>query len=119
MTDKYVLKQPTTPIRERSPIEFLIENNEYAFIDLKGTRLYVKCKIIIADGTVVSDTNKVALANLHLQSMWKHVEVYWKNHLVSSSDQHYSYKAILDVSPNYDTTATLLSYNRNSFMKTL
>ena len=35
---QYVLKQPVAPVRERSPIEFLIENNGYAFLDLRETR---------------------------------------------------------------------------------
>lgn len=114
---QYVLKQPTAPIRERSPVEFLIENNGYAFIDLRETRLHVKCKIAKADGTAVSETEKVALVNLPLQSMWKHVEVYWQNRLVSSSDQYYPYKAILDVLLNYDTTATRSQLQSQLFYK--
>ena len=102
---QYVYKQPTAPLRERAPIQFLIENNGYAFIDLRETRLHVKLKIVKADGTAVTDVNKVGLVNLSLQSLWKHVEVYWQNRMVSSSDQYYPYKAMLDVLLNYGEDA--------------
>ena len=47
---QFVVKHPITPLREYSPIEFLIENNGHAFIDLRQTRLQVKCKIIKSNG---------------------------------------------------------------------
>ena len=49
----------------------------------------------------MTENDGVALVNLPLQSLWKHVEVYWQNRLVSSSDQYYPWKSILDVLTNY------------------
>ena len=81
---QYVVKHPITPLCEYSPIEFLIENNGYAFIDLRQNRLQVKCKIVKSNGEPVTNTDKVAFVNLPLQSLWRHVEDYLQNKLVSS-----------------------------------
>ena len=61
---QYVLKQPTAPLREYSPVEFLIENNGYAFINLRETRLHVRCKIVKGDGSAVTENDGVTLRNL-------------------------------------------------------
>ena len=94
MRYQYVLKQPTAPVREYTPVEFLIENNGYALTDLLETRLHVRCKVK-GDGSAVTENDGVALAHLPLQSLWKNVEVYWQNRLVSSSDQYYPWNTIV------------------------
>ena len=97
---QFVVKHPITPLREYSPIEFLIENNGHSFIDLRQTRLQIKCKIVKSNGQAVTNTDKVAFVNLPLQSLWRHVEVCFQNKLVSSSDHMYAYKSIGDVALN-------------------
>jgi hypothetical protein len=92
---------PTTTITGSSPVEFLITNAGFEFIDLSKTKLYVKCHITKSDGTKVATTDKVTLANLPLQTMWQQVDIYWQNRLVSSSGLTYPYKAMLDVLLNY------------------
>ena len=79
---QYIWKQPIAPIKEKSPIEFFIENNGYAFIDLKQTRFHVKLKLVRANGTPVHAADKVGLVNLPLQSIWRHIEVYLQNRMV-------------------------------------
>ena len=98
---QFAVKHPVTSIREHSPIEFLIENNGHAFIDLRKTRLHVKCKIVQPNGEPVSSNDKVAFVNLPLQSPWRHVEIYFQNKLVSSSDHFYPFKGMLDGLCNY------------------
>ena len=99
--NQFVVKHPITPLREQSPIEFIIENNGHSFIDLRKTRLHIKCKLVKPNGDPVSATDKITLVNMPLQSLWRHVEVYFQNKLVSSSDNSYPYKAMLDVLCNY------------------
>ena len=98
---QFVVKRPVTPIREYSPIEFLIENNGHAFIDLRQTRLQIKCKIVKPNGDAVTLDDQLALVNLPLQSLWRHVESYFQNKLVSSSDHMYPFKSMADVLLNY------------------
>ena len=98
---QFVVKHPVTPIREYSPIEFLIENNGHAFIDLRQTRLQIKCKIVKPNGDAVTLDDELALVNLPLQSLWRHVEIYFQNKLVSSSDHMYPFKSMADVLLNY------------------
>ncbi len=98
---QFAVKHPITPIREYSPIEFLIENNGHSFIDLKQTRLQIKCKIIKPNGDPVTATDRVAFVNLPLQSLWRNIEVYLQNRLVSSADNMYPFKATTDVLLNY------------------
>ena len=59
---QFAVKHPVTHIREHSPIEFLIENNGHAFIDLRKTCLHVKCKIVQPNGEPVSSNDKVAFS---------------------------------------------------------
>lgn len=98
---QFVVKHPITPLREYSPIEFIIENNGHSFIDLRKTRLHIKCKILKPNGEPISASDKVAFVNMPLQSLWRHVEIYFQNKLVSSSDNCYPFKGMLDVLCSY------------------
>ena len=50
-------------------------------------------------------TNKVALANLPLQTLWRQVDVEIQQQLISSPGTSYPYKAYLDVLLNYGSNA--------------
>jgi hypothetical protein len=92
---------PNTMITSGSPVEFLINNAGFEFIDLSKTRMYVKCHIVKPDGSKLATTDKVTLSNLALQSIWQQIDIYWQNRLVSSSGLTYPYKAMLDVLLNF------------------
>jgi hypothetical protein len=59
---------PTSLLAKHSPIEFHIPGTSDKYIDLKKTRLYVKVRILKADGTPVDANSKVTFINLTLQS---------------------------------------------------
>lgn len=106
----WVNKDATGPINQGGPVEFLLDGTGGEFLDLENTKLYVKCHIVKPDGTSLARTDKIAFINLPLQSMWKQVDVYMQNRLVSSSGQLYPYKAYID---------TLLNYGEDSKMSQL
>ena len=91
---QYVLKKPAATVREHSPVEFLIENRLRIYWFAWNT-------IVKGDGSAMTENDSVALVNLPLQSLWKHVGIYWQNRFASSSDQYYPWKSILDVLLNY------------------
>jgi hypothetical protein len=96
---------PSTVINSQTPVEFIINNAGYEFIDLSKLYLYTKLSITKKDGSPVTKEDKVALVNLPLQSMWYQVDVFWQNRLVSSSGLTYPYKAMFDVLLNYSELA--------------
>jgi len=64
-------------------------------IDLKHTRLKVKCKIKKGDNTNIDATENVGPVNNFLHSLWSQVEIYFNNVLVSTTSPHYGYKAYI------------------------
>lgn len=71
------------------------------YVDLKRSKLYVKAKIMKADGKDLAADEYVGPINLFLQTMFSQVEVTMQGKLVSSTTSHYPYKAMIQ---------TLLSY---------
>ncbi len=108
---------PVTSIVGASPVEFVINNAGYEFIDLSKLRLYVKCHIERTDGSALTKDDKGTLTNLPLQSFWRQVDVYFQNRLVSTSGMIYPYKAMLDVLLNYGSEAKKTQFQSQLFIK--
>jgi hypothetical protein len=53
-----------------APIEISVPNQGNEYIDLRCSRLYVKCKTTKADGTALAAQEKKGITNVPLQSMW-------------------------------------------------
>ena len=62
--NQFVVKHPITPLREQIPIEFIKENNGHSFIDIRKTRLHIKCKLVKLNGDPVSASDKISLVNM-------------------------------------------------------
>jgi len=71
------------------------------YVDLKRSKLYVKAKIVKADGNKIAADEYVGPINLFLQTMFSQVKVTMQGKLVTSTTSHYPYKAMIQ---------TLLSY---------
>ena len=108
---------PSTIISGRAPVEFLINNSGFEFIDLARTRLGVKIHIEKKDGSQIDVKEKVALVNLPLQTIWQQVDIFFQNRLVSSSGLNYPYKAMLDVLVNYGKGAKETQFQSQLFFK--
>jgi hypothetical protein len=105
--------QPTTAIAEQGPIEFFVPGAGGQYIDLSETQLYVKCHITQGDGSNLPpiigpdapDISRMAPINNILHSMWRQIDVFWNDRLVSGSTMNYPYKAYLDALLNYGNEA--------------
>ena len=75
------------------------------YVDLKRSKLYVKAKIVKADGNKIAADECVGPINLFLQTMFSQVEVTMQGKLVTSTTSHYPYKAMIQ---------TLLSYGNGA-----
>ncbi|XP_069138860.1 uncharacterized protein F54H12.2-like [Argopecten irradians] len=89
-----------TSVTDGGPYVFEISGAGDDYLDLTNTSIYVKAKIIKADGTNLTDQN-VAPVNLWLHSLFSNVSVCLNEKVVSSSNNMYPFRANLE---------TLLSY---------
>lgn len=96
---------PIGNVSQGGPIEYNTKSNKADFIDLTQTFLALKLKILKADGTppdpadgdgVIPNASKVFPVNYLSGAMFKDVEVYIGNKLISNSDSHYAYKAYFE-----------------------
>ncbi|XP_061188729.1 uncharacterized protein F54H12.2-like [Saccostrea echinata] len=82
---------------EDAPIEISIPGQGNEYIDLRRSRLYVKCKIVKADGTALAAQEKTGIINLPLQSLWSQIDTYMNGKLVSLNTSYYPWKAYLKI----------------------
>ncbi|XP_069102147.1 uncharacterized protein F54H12.2-like [Argopecten irradians] len=86
----------------QSPIEFhLSGQNGMEYLDLSRSRLYVRCKIRASDGSDLIADEKVGPINLFLQSLWSQIDVTLQGKLITSTNNHYPYKAMMQTLLNY------------------
>ncbi|XP_052708885.1 uncharacterized protein F54H12.2-like [Crassostrea angulata] len=78
-----------------TPIEIVVSGSGAEYIDLKRSRLYVKTRILKADGSSLATDEKTGIVNLPLQSMFSQMDVYLNNKLVSFNTNNYPWKAYL------------------------
>ena len=96
---------PIASLTNNAPTEFIIPPQPEHWTDLSQSYLYVKFKIIKADGHALDADSNVAPVNNFLHSMFNSVDLYLNNKLISSNSDTYPYRAYIE---------TLLSYNADS-----
>jgi len=82
---------------EDTPVEIYVPGQGNEYIDLKRSRLYVKCKIVKADGTPLADKENIGIINLPLQTIWAQIDTYMNGKLVSLNTNNYPWKAYMKV----------------------
>lgn len=103
---QYIRYFPTTSLTAGGPVDFNINVGEERYIDLQKTFLYLKCRVLKGSRQAITGDNQDAYVfpvNYPIASMFKSVEVYLENKLVSSTDTMYPYRALYE---------QLLSYNQ-------
>jgi hypothetical protein len=80
---------------EDAPIEISVPGQGNEYIDLRRSRLYVKCKIVKSDGSPLASQEKTGIINVPLQSMWSQIDTYMNGKLVSLNTSYYAWKAYL------------------------
>ena len=97
--------RPLSQVTGDSPIEFKISGqNSMDYLDLKGSQLYVKLKVVnAADGSSIGQ-DKVGPANLFLQSLFSTSEVTLQNKATITRNFN-PYRAIIQTFLNYGEDA--------------
>lgn len=108
---QWVEFHPLANVSDGGPVEFNISGSGDDYFDLSQTQLYVKVKILKDDGKPLAAENKVGPVNLLLHSMWSQVDISLNERLVSSSNNTYPYRAMIETLLNhgYDTKTSQLS----------
>ncbi len=103
-------------LKWNAPVEFFVPGSGAQYIDLSQTKMYVKCHIILRNGDAIliipndpedpiPDAVRVGPVNNFLHSLYRQVDVFSGDHLVSKSGLNYPYKSMIDVLLKYDVGA--------------
>ncbi|KMQ82657.1 hypothetical protein RF55_22253 [Lasius niger] len=108
---QWVEFHPLANVSDGSPVEFNVSGSGDEYLDLSQTQLYVKVKILKSDGKPLTAEDKVGPVNLLLHSLWSQVDISLNERLISSSNNTYPYRAMLETLLNhgYDTKTSQLS----------
>ena len=80
---------------DEAPIEIAVPGQGNEYIDLRRSRLYVKCRMVKSDGSKLAASEKTGIINLPLQSMWTQIDTYMNGKLVSLNTSYYPWKAYM------------------------
>ena len=97
--------QPLTSILGNAPIEFDVIGSGEDYLDMANVMLYVRAKIVQANGNNLAADSTSAPVNLLMHSMFSQVDVTLNGTLISSSTNTYPYRSIIE---------TLLSYGEDA-----
>jgi hypothetical protein len=66
----FVEYHPISSLSDGAPTEFEVSSTGEEYADLNHSQLYIKCKIVKAEGSAIGDTDKVGFVNNALQSFF-------------------------------------------------
>ncbi len=82
-------------IPEEGAIVFALKSDGKEFLDLAGSRLYIKCRIAKKDGTPITGADNVNLVANFFNSIWKEVAVEISGIKLTPSSSLYPYKSYI------------------------
>jgi len=89
--------QPVVNIQDcSSKIDFKIPANGAHYLDLFDSFLYLKVIVTNKDGTDLADGEDVSPVNCFLHALFSQVDVYLTSQLVSTSNNAYAYRALIE-----------------------
>ena len=101
---------------QHMPIEFDCQLQEF-YTDLSRSQLFLKVRILKADGTSLPDGHSLSPVNLFFHSLFKQVNVYLNRTLVSSSGDLYAYKSYIKTLFNSTSQEKTSSLQGQMFFK--
>ena len=103
----WVPYKPLTTLDSSSTVEFSIPGVGHEYLDPAHTLLYVKAKIVKANGTdiVAADNSDAAPVNYLLHALWSQVDVSLNQKVISNSSMTYHYRSYIESLLNYDISA--------------
>ena len=85
-TGNWVENNPIATLDDGSSIEFCVSGSGQVYLDAASTQLYVKARILQADGAAIAGDAQVGPVNLFLLSLFSDVEISLNETLVTSSN---------------------------------
>ena len=97
--------RPLSQIGNDAPLEFHIASaNNLDYLDLSGSQLYVKLRVVKADGAALVTSDKVGPVNLFLHILFSAVEITLQSKVIISNT-NYRYTSMLQTLLNYGEDA--------------
>lgn len=87
--------QSSTSLRDGAAVVFTVLESTNEYTDLENTKLYIKFKIVRADGSDLTAADVVAPVNDLFNSMWSNIEVSFNDRLVSHSNNIHGYTSMI------------------------
>ena len=91
----YTEFQPLTSLQDSSAVDFYVAALTDEYLDLQGSRIYIKAQIVKGDGSRLAATDVVAPINDLLNGMWSNVELFLNDRLVAHSNGMHGYISII------------------------
>lgn len=101
----YVEHLPTTSLDDQTSIKFSISGDSNYYISLADSYMQAEVKITNNDGTDIAADAVVGPVNLLAHSMFKQVDIYLNDTLITDSSNLYHYRSMIE---------TLLSYGSDA-----
>jgi hypothetical protein len=103
----YAEYQPVVNIQDcSSKIDFKISSNGLHYLDLSDCFLAVRVKVINKNGNNLTTDSKVAPTNCFLHSLFSQLDVSFNSQVVSTSNNAYPYRALIETLLSYGTDYT-------------
>lgn len=99
---EFIEYAPLGQVTQLSPVDFRIVTQENQYLDLNRSLLKVTFRIVDSEGVIAIADDPVAPVDSILHSLWRQIEVFLNQVLISSSTNNYAYKANI----NYRLNAT-------------
>ena len=87
---------PLATIIQGAPIDFQIEGGGENYIDLNNTKLEVRAKLTMPDGTDIAAGTRVGVVNLRLNSIFESVTIKISDKVVTETNNMYPYRALME-----------------------
>ena len=94
---------PLSSLNNTAPIEFVIPAQTEKWTDINQSYLYLKLKVLKADGTNLEADAETSTVNNFFHSLFSSIDLYLNNKLVTNSADTYPYRAYIENLLSYST----------------
>ena len=88
---------PVSVLTSTGPIEFTMIAENFNYIDLANSILYVRASVTTSNGADLAKTAEIAPECNFLHTLWSQVDVYLNGSLVTQSNNNYPYRAYIEI----------------------